>query len=84
MNSLLPTVDPVPATVSFDVRWFDVLERHNRKEPDWGFGGEFVVTSTSIEWSSRQTGFSFQSDPASASRPLYAIVGNERNGVFFA
>jgi len=71
-----------PATVTFDVRWFDVLERHNQKEPDWGFAGEFVVTRASIEWSSHQNGFEFQSDPAEASITDYAIIGNERNGVF--
>src|SRR5262245_3719872 len=73
-----------PARVSFDVRWFDVQERHNRKEPDWGFAGEFVVTKSTIVWSASQTGFRFESDSADASITDYAIVGTERNGVFFA
>jgi hypothetical protein len=42
-----------------------------------------VVTKATIEWSSQQAGFSFQSDPASTSVSEYAILGHERNGVFF-
>jgi hypothetical protein len=45
---------------------------------------EFVATSASIEWSPRQAGFSFQSDPANTSQTVHALVGNERNGVFFS
>jgi hypothetical protein len=82
VNSLLGA-GSVPAVVSFDVRWHDIQSRRNRNEPDFGFAGEFVVTGASIEWSARQTGFSFQSDPASTSSTVYAIVGHERNGVFF-
>ncbi len=82
VNSLYPATS-VPAVVSFDVRWFDIQSRRNANEPDYGYAGEFVVTKASIEWSSHQDGFSFQSDPASASITDYAIVGTERNGVFF-
>jgi hypothetical protein len=82
VNSLLPGPSE-PAVVSFDVRWFDPQSRRNAKEDAEGFAGEFVVTKASIEWSSHQAGFRFQSDPASASIPIYALVGNERNGVFF-
>jgi hypothetical protein len=82
VNSIFPGIS-VPAVVSFEVRWHDILERHNRKEPEYDFAGQFVVTSSSVEWSSRQAGFTFRSDPASTSVNLYAIVGHERNGVFF-
>jgi hypothetical protein len=82
VNSLFPAIN-VPATVSFDVRWFGVQSRQNRKEPEYGYAGQFVVTSASIEWSAEQDGFSFQSDPASTSVAVHALVGNERNGVFF-
>jgi len=44
---------------------------------------EVWVLERGREWSSQQTGFSFQSDPASTSVSLYAIIGHERNGVFF-
>jgi hypothetical protein len=82
VNSLYPATS-VPAVVSFDARWHDIQSRRNAKEPDFGFAGEFVVTAATIEWSSQQAGFRFQSDPASTSVSEYAIVGNERNGVFF-
>jgi hypothetical protein len=83
VNSLLPDGPWEPATVSFDVRWHDIQSRYNTSQPSWGYAGEFVVTKASIEWSSEQEGFSFQSDPASTSVTDYAIVGHERNGVFF-
>jgi hypothetical protein len=69
--------------VSFDVRWFDVQSRRNAKEPGFGFAGEFALTSASVAWSAEQAGFRFRSDPASASTSVNALVGNERNGVFF-
>jgi hypothetical protein len=79
VQSLFPSVN-VPATVSFDVRWFGGDERITREEAD--FAGQFVRTSASIEWSAAQSGFTFQSDPASESTSVYALVGHERNGVF--
>ena len=82
VNSIFPGVS-VPATVSFEVLWHGIQSRYNAKEPAYDFGGEFVVTSASIEWSSRQAGFTFQSDPADASITLYALLGHERNGVYF-
>jgi hypothetical protein len=81
VNSIFPGVS-VPATVSFDVRWHDILERTNRKNEEEGFAGEFVVTGSSMTWSSRQDGFEFRSDPADTSISAHAIVGHERNGVF--
>jgi len=82
-NSILPGGASEPAVVSFDVRWHDIQSRYNAKEPEFGLAGEFVVTKATIEWSSQQAGFSFQSDPASTSVSEYAILGHERNGVFF-
>ena len=81
VNSLYPATS-VPAVVSFDVRWQDVQSRSHGSQPDFGFAGEFAVTKATIEWSSRQHGFSFQSDPADTSVTDYAIIGHERNGVF--
>ena len=84
VNSLYPGTN-VPAKVSFVVRWFDVVSRNRHvREPDFGFAGDFAVTNASIEWSSRQEGFTFRSDAAEHSEKVYALIGNERNGVFFA
>ena len=82
VNSILPG-SSVPATVSFDIRWHDIDERDNRKNTGDDFAGEFVTTKATAEWSSRQEGFEFQSDPAATSVSEHAIVGHERNGVFF-
>lgn len=82
VSSLYPAIS-VPAHVTFDIRWGDIQERTNRTNTDEGFAGEFVVTKATAEWSSRQDGFEFQSDPAETSVSEHAIVGHERNGVFF-
>ena len=82
ISSIFPA-ESVPARVSFDIRWHEIQGRDNRKNADEGFAGEFVVTKATAEWSSRQAGFEFQSDPAETSVSEHAIVGHERNGVFF-
>jgi hypothetical protein len=81
-NSLFPGTS-VPARVSFDVRWHDVLERTTVRNAHEGFSGHFAVTKATMSWSSRQHGFEFSSDPADTSVSEYAIIGQERNGVFF-
>jgi hypothetical protein len=76
----------VPAAVSFDLQWapgpspqrFEPVDDLN------GFRGEFTEGVSTIEWSSQQDGFKFQSDPASTATSLFAVVGHERNGAFFA
>jgi len=82
VNSIFPGVSE-PAVVSFDIRWEGIQERTNRRNTTEDFGGEFVVTKATAEWSSRQAGFEFRSDPAETSVSEHAIVGHERNGVFF-
>ena len=81
VSSIFPGTSE-PAVVSFDVRWDEIQERTNRRNTADGFSGEFVVTKATAEWSSRQAGFEFRSDPASTSVSEHAIVGHERNGVF--
>jgi len=82
VNSIFPGVSE-PAVVSFDIRWEGIQERTNRRNTTEDFAGEFVVTKATAEWSSRQAGFEFRSDPAETSVSEHAIVGHERNGVFF-
>jgi len=82
VSSIYPA-ESEPATVSFDIRWHDVQERTNRRNTTDDFAGEFVVTKATAEWSARQAGFEFVSDPAATSVSEHAIVGHERNGVFF-
>jgi hypothetical protein len=77
------TLEPVPATVSFDIRWSGVTRRVKVRDKKNGFAGQFVETGATIEWSSKETGFTFQSDAAKTSKSVYAVIGHERNGVFF-
>jgi hypothetical protein len=74
---------PVPATVSFDVRWSGVTRRVNVRDRTNGFAGAFIENTASIEWSAREAGFAFTSDPARTSTSVYGVIGHERNGVFF-
>ena len=75
---------PMPATVSFEVRWSGVLERVNIVNPDNGFAGEFVRGHAQMEWSATVGDFSFVSEPAATSSSIFAELGHERNGSFFA
>ena len=74
---------PTPATVSFDVRWGGVKARHEFENKALDFAGQFAVTGATVEWSARQAGFTFQSDPAATSKVDYAEIGHERSGVFY-
>lgn len=72
-----------PAEVSFDVRWRDVIRRRDLRDADVGFEGHFVENHAAIAWSARQAGFEFVSDPMETSQTVFAVIGRERNGVFF-
>ena len=73
-----------PATISFDLRWSGVTKRTTVKDSGNRFAIEGAETGCRITWSARRgdSGFSFASDPAS-SKPTYAALYRERNGVFF-
>jgi hypothetical protein len=76
-------VQPVPATVSFEVEWsglVDTAEIHNATQ---GFEGSFLQTGATIRWSSEERGFRFQSEEPNPTRYLFAVLGRERNGIFF-
>ncbi len=75
--------DTVPAQVTFDVRWGNVLRRLNLRDEAVGFTGQFVETEADIEWSVRQEGFEFVSDPFGTADSVFAVIGEERNGVYF-
>jgi hypothetical protein len=77
------------SVVSFDIDWAGLINRvpidtsNNRGFGGSGWGGTFSVVNATAEWSASQPGFTFRSDPASTSQPVFAIVGRERSGVFF-
>jgi hypothetical protein len=78
-----PAIPPVPATVSFDLRWSGVTNRTQLRNADERFVALVTETGATVEWSSSQEGFSFVSDPANTSTSIYAAIGRESNGVFF-
>jgi hypothetical protein len=73
------------AHASFQVRWHHKIETRQivNGDVDQRFRGTFTQTRAQVEWSARKKGFEFRSDAASASKEVYAEVGEERNGVFF-
>lgn len=74
----------VPATVSFDVRWQGVLAKAEKRNEKERWMGTFIQNSPTIEWSARQDGFSFISNPRSTCISVAGVLGRERNGTFFS
>jgi hypothetical protein len=76
----------VPATVSFDCRWFapTAITRYRNAAVDQQFVAQFRETTAGVEWSVKEEGFEFTSDAAATSVPVIAEVGHERNGAFFS
>jgi hypothetical protein len=72
------------AEVSYDIRWGDVIDRLTLHDTDNGFEGDFALTGSDITWSARQHEFRFVSDPMGTATSVFAIIGQERNGVFFS
>lgn len=73
----------VPATVSFEMRWTAIGSPMHLTDPVHGFTGKFQLSTVAIEWSAREAGFEFHSDPASTTVNVRSVLGHERNGVFF-
>jgi hypothetical protein len=71
--------------VSFRVDWGGAGAPMTLADATNDWGGEFRLSSATIEWSAvnLETGFRFKSAPASSSTTVFAMVGDERNGAFF-
>jgi hypothetical protein len=81
---------PVPATVSFLVRWAGAAQGHGANaerahivNASDGHAGEFIRTTAQMEWSATTGDFDFVSAPIGTSSSDFAEFGKERNGVFF-
>jgi hypothetical protein len=80
-----------PAIASFQLQWhlLDVTDRTRTKVRDatQDFAGKFWSSTSSgaatLEWSATLDGFTFTSDAAATSHSYVAVLGHERNGVFF-
>ena len=82
-NPPIPPIAAVPATVSFDIQWSNVLEQAKVTNDMQAFTGQFWKTGATIKWSSNQTGFSFDSEAPDPTRNIYSVIGHEHSGVFF-
>jgi len=76
-------VAPVRATMSFDLRWSNNLSAADIHNASQGFQGSFRQTTAAMSCSAEQEGFRFDSDPADTSISVFAVLGRERNGIFF-
>jgi hypothetical protein len=75
----------VEATASFAVRWVGPVTRTvNVSDPATAFAGLFREDQARVSWSASEDGFAFLSDPASTSTTVFAELGHEHNGRFFA
>ena len=85
-NAIFRFQDPVsvPSIVSFDITWSGpITDRMDVNDPTEGFDGMFVLNQATMTWSAEsQDGFRFVSDP-SPTTSAFAMLGKERNGVFF-
>lgn len=79
----IPPVAPTRARVSFDVVWDGETAMAQVNNAAQHFKGTFLETVTTIQWSARQPGFMFQSEPPDPSRNIISVLGREQNGVFF-
>ena len=81
---IIPPIAAVPATVSFDIEWSNVLEQAKVTNEMQGFTGQFWKTGATIKWSSQNLdGFSFDSEAPDPKRNVYSVIGHIHNGVFF-
>jgi hypothetical protein len=76
-------VQPVRASVSFEIEWSGLIDAAEIRHTAQGFEGSFLKTGATIRWSSEEAGFRFQSEDPDPSRKLFAVLGRERNGSFF-
>ena len=74
---------PVPATVSFNVRWFGREDRVKIVNAAQGFRGTFIRNQAQMDWSATVGDFHFVSAPLETSSSVFAEIGRERNGSFF-
>jgi len=74
----------IASTVTFEVHWRHVLKTQQVHDATVGFEGPFKQTDAHIEWSMRNaSGFRFETN-SSNQTTVSALLGRERNGVFFA
>jgi hypothetical protein len=82
LNNALIDGNSIDARVSYDIRWSgDGTPLTIDDGTNFRFHGR--QTKGFISWSAHEAGFSFKSDPANTTLTNFALVGRERNGVFY-
>lgn len=82
INNALNDGDSIDAKVSYSIRWSG---HGSPLTIDDGSNFHFHGRQTKafISWSAHEAGFTFKSDPAHTTHTNFALVGRERNGVFY-
>jgi hypothetical protein len=84
LTKVYPVGFPRLAEITFDVEWGGILDRQHVLNQDMNFEGDFLLTGATIDWSARDaSGVAFVSEPPRPDRVFYAVVGRERNGIYF-
>jgi len=84
VTNKFPSAFPQIAEVTFDVEWSGILDAAHVRNEDMQFEGDFLQTGSTIRWSSANpSGFLFTSEAPNPARVVNALIGHERNGVFF-
>jgi hypothetical protein len=87
LNQLLdppaPGVPPAAGVVSFKCCWSGGTEAVPVRNTTDQFVGKFLADTASCEWVGEEEGFAFVSDPAATSTSVSALIGTERNGIYF-
>ncbi len=82
LNNALADGDSIPAHVSYEIQWSgDGSPLTIDDGANFHFHGR--RTRGFISWTAHEKGFSFKSDPAHTTTTNFALVGHERNGVFY-
>jgi hypothetical protein len=74
-------------TVSFRVEWEGPARPtriHNTDSVYGGFAGEFRRNAARMTWTARVGDYEFRSGAMDTSSSIFALLGQERNGIFFS
>ena len=79
----MPLSPVFPSTVSLDARWFDAGPKERLRDPVNQFEYHHRKTDAHIKWRAIRRGAMFETDDG-PQEVLFAALGKERNGIFFA
>lgn len=75
----------VPASVAFTVRWGGAMKMMKKKiirNAQHRFVAEIMETESAMEWTADVGEYRLEADPKTI-KSVYALIGRERNGVFY-